>query len=260
LTSNQDVKDQIHDHLTNRKSIAIRSWTDAEDMLLRSAVKEYGEHAWTNLSRNVFCLSRNSQQCRQRWSKVLRPGIKKGSWTHEEDSNLRRAVCQTLEKDIRKIQWNCVAQHVPARTHAMCRERWKNHLDPNINHSEFSTEEKAKLQQLHILFGNKYSSIARLMPGRTSEKVKAWYRARGFLRGKKTEQGMTLAAKSAVLLHQQMEIAQQSQQPPPPPQQLLQRDHLLPGISRELLAMAAIPALEPDVETGYRPPASAFVC
>lgn len=163
-----------------------RPWTEEEDSRLRNAIKRYGEHAWTKMSKNDFASLRNAQQCRQRWSKVLRPGIKKGAWSYNEDTILTAAVKRALQMDEcdfsatgdLKIQWNSVADNVPNRTYAMCRERWKNHLDPSINHSDFSKEEQARLQQLYNEYGNKYSNIARQMPGRTSEKVKAWARAR----------------------------------------------------------------------------------
>jgi hypothetical protein len=165
---------------TDNSTCLSRPWTDEEDNRLRDAVKMLGEHKWTKMAQSQFSHTRNAQQCRQRWTKVLRPGIKKGAWAREEDAQLRQAVRQALEQvhSINKIQWNAIAAEVPTRTYAMCRERWKNYLDSSINHADFTPEEQQKLEGLHDQFGNQHSIIARHMPGRTSEKIKAWARAR----------------------------------------------------------------------------------
>ena len=44
--------------------------------------------------------------------------------------------------------------------------RWHNHLDPNIKKDYWSDEEEAILFTKHIEFGNKWSEIAKFLPGR----------------------------------------------------------------------------------------------
>ncbi len=61
-------------------------------------------------------------QCRQRWQKVLRPGLNKGKWTKEEDKHLVDAVAKNLSS------WGKVAELVPGRTSKQCRERWCHHV------------------------------------------------------------------------------------------------------------------------------------
>jgi hypothetical protein len=182
-------QDKICMHPANSSSVSLaisRPWTKEEDDRLRNAVKVLGEQKWTKMSQNIFSFSRTAQQCRQRWTKVLRPGIKKGAWSAEEDTQLRKAVLEALvHYHVNKIQWNVVAGKVPTRTYAMCRERWKNHLDPSVNHTEFSEAEQRKLEELHNHFGNQYANIATQMPGRTSEKIKAWVRAKTRLQNRK---------------------------------------------------------------------------
>jgi myb proto-oncogene protein len=154
-----DLDDEQAFELSAAKNVP---WTEEEDFRLNHAIKRYGEHAWTKISINEFASQRNSQQCRQRWSKVVRPGIKKGTWSRNEDLILTTAIEQVLlinQVPMDKIQWNSVAMKVPNRTYAMCRERWKNHLDPSINHSEFSQEEQLRLEQLYTEYGNKVGVI-----------------------------------------------------------------------------------------------------
>ena len=81
-------------------------------------------------------------QCLQRWNKVLKPGLKKGSWTVEEDAKLFEAVKKQLEqgnvadakKDKEKfLNWAKASVEIPGRTPKQCRERWRCNLDPSIS-------------------------------------------------------------------------------------------------------------------------------
>lgn len=69
---------------------------------------------------------RSSNQCINRWSKTLRPDIKKGKWDPCEDEALKNAVAAC------GMVWKDVAPRVRGRTDAQCRERWCNILDPRI--------------------------------------------------------------------------------------------------------------------------------
>ncbi len=52
------------------------------------------------------------------------------------------------------------------RSGKQCRERWHNHLDPNINKDYWSEKEENILFMRHIEYGNKWSDIAKYLPGR----------------------------------------------------------------------------------------------
>ncbi|GJM97871.1 hypothetical protein PR202_ga14831 [Eleusine coracana subsp. coracana] len=58
---------------------------------------------------------------------LKKAGIVKGQWTPEEDRKLVKLVEQF---GLRK--WSCIAQILPGRVGKQCRERWHNHLRPNI--------------------------------------------------------------------------------------------------------------------------------
>jgi hypothetical protein len=47
-----------------------------------------------------------------------------------------------------------------------CRERWANHLDPNLNKSAWSQDADMKLLFLHGVYGNRWTQIAMHMDGR----------------------------------------------------------------------------------------------
>ncbi|RHY98681.1 hypothetical protein DYB26_010550 [Aphanomyces astaci] len=108
---------------TQGKAIPMR-WTTEEDEMLRQAVDTHGERNWKSIAEIVP--GRNHTQCLQRWTKVLAPGLIKGHWRPDEDDVLRQLVAEGRKN------WGQVAARIPGRTSKQCRERWYNHLDPNI--------------------------------------------------------------------------------------------------------------------------------
>ncbi|KAG6515874.1 hypothetical protein ZIOFF_026308 [Zingiber officinale] len=97
--------------------------------------------------------------------------VKKGPWTPEEDQKLAEYV----EKHGRG-SW----QRIPKlaglnRCGKSCRLRWTNYLRPDIKRGKFTDEEEQLIIRLHSLLGNKWSSIAAKMPGRTDNEIKNYW-------------------------------------------------------------------------------------
>lgn len=63
-------------------------------------------------------------------------------------------------------KWTQIAKKLNGRIGKQCRERWHNHLDPNINKSPWTEEEDRLLAQAHEQYGNQWAKIAKLLPGR----------------------------------------------------------------------------------------------
>ncbi|XP_034711386.1 myb-related protein 330-like [Vitis riparia] len=59
-----------------------------------------------------------------------------------------------------------------SRSGKSCRERWKNHLDPNVKRENFSQEEDETIIRLHSSHGNSWAFIATHLPGRTDNALK----------------------------------------------------------------------------------------
>jgi len=139
-------------------------WTDAEDDALCRGVQLFGEKNWRNISE--FVGTKTNLQCRQRYLKVIAPGIKKGKWSLEEDELLNHVVKLGFKN------WREVADKIPGRTSKQCRERWNHYLCPDVIKTPFTTKEDNLLATLYKRYGNHWSKIAKEMPGRTENQVR----------------------------------------------------------------------------------------
>ncbi|KAL7218942.1 hypothetical protein ACSBR2_012081 [Camellia fascicularis] len=62
-------------------------WTTAEDAILIEYVRKHGEGNWNAVQKNCGLL-RCGKSCRLRWANHLRPNLKKGAFTPEEEKTI----------------------------------------------------------------------------------------------------------------------------------------------------------------------------
>lgn len=95
-------------------------WRSDEDAILRAYVRQYGPRDWHLVSHRMsVALGRDAKSCLERWKNYLKPGIKKGSLTEEE----QRLVIRLQAKHGNK--WKRIAAEVPGRTAKRLGKWWE---------------------------------------------------------------------------------------------------------------------------------------
>jgi len=111
----------LHEKSNTKK----RWWTGEEDDKLKSLVVEHGARNWKKIA--SYFEDRSDVQCLHRWQKVLNPKLIKGPWSKEEDDIVMKLVSENGARN-----WSYIAKNLPGRIGKQCRERWHNHLNPDI--------------------------------------------------------------------------------------------------------------------------------
>ncbi|XP_023745206.1 transcription factor MYB101 [Lactuca sativa] len=100
--------------------------------------------------------------------------LTKGLWTPKEDALLVKYVTENGER-----RWNDVSRKFGLmRCGNSCRLRWFNHLRSNLKKEDFTPEEENTILKLHAKYGNRWSHLARHLPGRTDNEIKNYWNIR----------------------------------------------------------------------------------
>ncbi|XP_071736256.1 transcription factor GAMYB-like [Rutidosis leptorrhynchoides] len=92
-------------------------WTSAEDAILMEYVNKHGEGNWNAVQKHSG-LSRCGKSCRLRWANHLRPDLKKGAFTPEEERRIIELHAKMGNK------WARMAVELPGRTDNEIKNFW----------------------------------------------------------------------------------------------------------------------------------------
>ncbi|CAA6669529.1 unnamed protein product [Spirodela intermedia] len=103
------------------------AWTSQEDKLLSEYIAAHGLGRWRSLPKNAGArLNRCPKSCRLRWLNYLRPGIKRGNITEEEEELIIRL--HNLLGNRWVLSWSLIAGRLPGRTDNEIKNYWNTCL------------------------------------------------------------------------------------------------------------------------------------
>ncbi|XP_071692250.1 transcription factor MYB16-like [Rutidosis leptorrhynchoides] len=100
-------------------------WTPEEDQKLLTYIEEHGHGSWRALPTKAG-LQRCGKSCRLRWTNYLRPDIKRGKFTLEEEQTIIQLHALLGNR------WSAIATHLSKRTDNEIKNYWNTHLKKRL--------------------------------------------------------------------------------------------------------------------------------
>ncbi|KAF2311305.1 hypothetical protein GH714_021613 [Hevea brasiliensis] len=109
----------------NEAGLKRGAWTADEDQKLIAYIQEHGGGGWRTMPQKAG-LQRCGKSCRLRWANYLRPDIKRGEFSTEEEKMIIQ-LHATLGN-----RWSAIARHLPKRTDNEIKNYWNTHLKKRL--------------------------------------------------------------------------------------------------------------------------------
>ncbi|KAG5062774.1 hypothetical protein AAZX31_02G104700 [Glycine max] len=101
-------------------------WTPEEDQKLIAFIEKHGHGSWRALPAKAG-LRRCGKSCRLRWSNYLRPDIKRGKFSLQEEQTIIQLHALLGNR------WSAIASHLPKRTDNEIKNYWNTHLKKRLD-------------------------------------------------------------------------------------------------------------------------------
>eukprot|EP00253_Pinus_taeda_P001189 PITA_01189 len=121
------------------------AWTPSEDKILNDCIKIHGVGQWKSIAKKSG-LKRCAKSCRFRWLNYLRPDIKRGNISQDEEELLIR-----LHRLLGN-RWSLIAGRLPGRSDNEIKNYWNTHLRKRLQMGELEPELHKSFKRMDMPF------------------------------------------------------------------------------------------------------------
>ncbi|KAG9151681.1 hypothetical protein Leryth_001980 [Lithospermum erythrorhizon] len=137
------------------------AWTKEEDERLINYIKKHGEGCWRSLPKAAGLL-RCGKSCRLRWINYLRPDLKRGNFTEEEDELIINFHSLLGNK------WSLIATRLPGRTDNEIKNYWNTHIKRKLLNQGIDPQTHRPLNSSPTTLVNAATTAADVVTARTN--------------------------------------------------------------------------------------------
>ncbi|KAL5553141.1 hypothetical protein UlMin_040542 [Ulmus minor] len=134
-------------HPNNEEEIELRRgpWTLEEDTLLIHYIACHGEGHWNLLAKRAG-LKRTGKSCRLRWLNYLKPDIKRGNLTPQEQLLILELHSKWGNR------WSKIAQQLPGRTDNEIKNYWRTRVQKQARQLNIDSNSKKFIEAVHCFW------------------------------------------------------------------------------------------------------------